>query len=83
MIVLLIAVIWIATLTVVVEACRMAAHGDRASRRGSIATVAGRSPRLLDTAGPQPGALVLRLEDRRQRAVTRGGHPVAHSSTAH
>ncbi len=86
MIALLIAAVWIATLTLVVAACWMAARGDRASRRGSVATMVGRSPRLLDTAGPRAGALVLRLEDRRERARrvgTRGGHSAARSSTAH
>jgi hypothetical protein len=70
MIILLISTIWIATLVLVVAACRMAAHSDGArTREGGVSPAihAARSPRLLDMARGHTNTVVIRLEDRRAR----------------
>ena len=58
--ILLISTTWLATLLVVVAACRMAAHGDRAPLPH-----AERSPRLFDIPALWEQGLSLKLEDRR------------------
>lgn len=70
MIILLISTIWLATLVVVLAACRMAARGDcvpprRAER--SLHLDGARSPRLLDIPGEWEREFSLRLEDRRAK----------------
>jgi len=63
MIVILISTAWLATLSLVVAVCWMAAHGERV-----VLGKPGRSPNLL---GPSSGArtIGLKLEDRRSKAA--------------
>jgi hypothetical protein len=70
MIILFISTIWLATLVVVVAACRMAAHGDRVPLRRaerSFHLDGARSPRLMDIPGQWEREFSLRLEDRRAK----------------
>jgi hypothetical protein len=66
MIIPLISTIWLATLMLVVAACRMAAHGDRtAARDAQLHLDDARSPSLLDLQVPWEGEVILRLSDSR------------------
>jgi hypothetical protein len=73
MIFIVIAIVWIATMSVVVAVCRMAAHGER-----RLPLAAGRSPNLLEGLPesfvserlvPERRTFALRLEDRRSKAA--------------
>jgi hypothetical protein len=80
MIILLISIIWLATLVLVVAMCRMAAHSDRTALRhaaNDLRHEMPRSPRLLSIPAPWEQASSLTLRDRRGERSGAGSEAAA------